>query len=61
MGSNRYNEDAEAISNHNKIEKIRKIKNDTSDWDRKTPKSEDEQAHEDSENLRIYNETFGDK
>lgn len=61
MGNSRYNEDADAMERHHKNETIKRIKNDNSDWDRKTPKSEDEIAHEESENIRIYDQIIGNR
>jgi hypothetical protein len=53
-------DDERAIADDAKIRKIRSIRNDNSDWDRKTPKSEDERAMEDSRDIKLYDEIFGE-
>lgn len=61
MGSNRYNEDAEAIENHEKIKKIREIRgNRGEDWDRINQKTEEERIRQDHDDLEAYNRIFGD-
>lgn len=60
MGSP-YTEDQKAIIDHHKIDTIRKIRNDQSGWDNKTPKSEEQQALEDAHDLDTYNKIAGEE